>query len=133
MPLYALSPLSALVVYSPSITTDYNGPQEAANCHIHCVKYDKDVKYGAAAPPKLAQNEAAYVAVAQLIRMQLARAVLIYFRTISLKQGIITPKDTTVNGRLNDAVPPTKYANLFYNLFADFLLLGSIQIDREVL
>eukprot|EP00986_Skeletonema_menzelii_P012230 scaffold6654_cov135-Skeletonema_menzelii.AAC.3 len=49
------------------------------------------------------------------------------------RKGIITPKDTTVNGRLNDAVAPTKYADLFYNVFADFLLLGSIRIDREVL
>jgi len=64
MPLYALSPLFALVVYFPSITSDYNGPLEAAHCHIHCIKYDKDVKYGAAAPPKIAQNEVAYEAVA---------------------------------------------------------------------
>ena len=82
MPLYAPFHLSASVIYLPTINANCNGPLEAAHCHIYCVKYDEDVRYGAATHPKMSLKMDAYEDVAQLIRMRFAKAVTIHFRTI---------------------------------------------------
>ena len=40
-------------------------------------------------------------------------------------------RDAALDGLLNDAVAPTKYADLNYTVIADSPLLGFIQIDKK--